>query len=103
MSQWPVGKKTTGLLCFLPSTEGGMLRLTPADPNEQSGEVAKSLEAVLGSEWSAALSSTPWQLSTWNVTALENCTSAVLSSRNVLGSGQNPTDFGGSWKSLISP
>lgn len=84
-----------------------MLRLTPADRNERSGEVAKSLEAVLGSspqpEWSAALSSTPWQLSTWNVMALENCTSAILSSRNVLGSGQNPTDFGESWKSLISP
>lgn len=56
-----------------------------------------------GLEWSAALSSAPWQLSTWNVTALEDCTSAILSSRNVLGRGQNPTDFGESWKSLISP
>jgi len=101
MLQWPVGKKA-GFLCFLPSTEGEVLRPTPADPNEPSGEVAKSLEAVLGSERSVALSSAPWQLSTWNVTALENGTSAILSSRNVLGSGQNPSDFGLSWKSLIS-
>lgn len=49
MLQWPAGKKAE-LLCFLPSTEGEVLRLTPADPNERSGEVAKSLEAVLGSE-----------------------------------------------------
>lgn len=73
-------KKKAGLLCFVLSTEGEMPRLTPADPSKQGGEVAKSLEAVPGSspepERSTALSSVPWQLSTWNVTALENCTSA---------------------------
>lgn len=75
-----------------------MLRLSPADPNARRGEAAKSLAAVLGSERSAAPSSAPWQPSTWNVTALESCTSAIPSSRNVLGSGQNPTGFGESWK-----
>lgn len=74
-----LGKKA-GFLCFVLSTEGEMPRLTPADPSKQGGEVAKSLEAVPGSspepERSTALSSVPWQLSTWNVTALENCTSA---------------------------
>lgn len=52
-------------------------------------------------ECRAALSSAPWQKSMCRTAPLQ-----ALSSRNVLGSGQNPTDFGKSWRnpySLESP
>lgn len=48
MSQCCTGQKVASL-CFVPSTEGEIPGLTPADPSKQGEEVAKSLEAVLGS------------------------------------------------------
>lgn len=82
--------------------EHGGSRAEPDSGRSKGGEAAKGLESVLGWEQSRALSSAPGQLRTWNVTALENGTSAVLSSRNVLGSGQEPPGFGESGSSPMS-